>query len=105
MTLALAPHPICREFEADVLSQLRKARATMHGCPVECVECKIDGGVVVWFAGPRDGMPWRGALRFDFPMLRDKKWLADANAVSDAALGCLRFIGSKPQPLIQRAVA
>lgn len=105
---ARAPHPICRDFEADVLAQVQRAGATLHGCPVASVESTIDGAVTVWFAGSRDGVPWRGALRFEFPWLAQRRYAADSNAVAQAALQLLAAIGVKPRdqlPLIRRAGA
>lgn len=105
--MKLAPHPIAREFEADVLAQLKAEDARMHGCPVDRVECDIEGGVAVWFKGLRDGIGWEGALRLSFPWLAQRKWLGDSNAVTDAVLACLQDIGLRTAtvPLIQRAVS
>jgi hypothetical protein len=89
---ALAPAAICRDFEADVLARLARHGATMHGCPVEAVECRLDGAVVAWFAGRRDGIAWRGALRFGFPWLHQRRLLADAGAVTEVALQLLDAI-------------
>lgn len=109
MTLApLAPHPICRDFEADVLGQLRKARATLHGCPVAAVGVTLDGGVEIWFAGRRDGVPWRGALRFEYPWLAQRRYAADSHAVAQTALQLLATIAGGPRalrPLIERGDA
>jgi transposase len=103
---ALAPASICRDFEADVLARLVARRATLHGCPVVAVECRLDGGVVVWFAGLRDGARWRGAIRFTLPWLAERKVLADAAAVSEVALRLLATIPFDHElPLIQRASA
>ena len=100
----LADGGIYRDFEADVLERLRKHNATMHGCPVERVECKLDGSIAIWFCGSRDGVFWRGALRLDYPLLEQKNLLADAYAVSETALQILARIGVKTSaPLIQRA--
>ena len=100
----LADGEIYRDFEADVLERLRSHKATMHGCPIERVECKLDGSIAVWFSGPRDGAFWRGALRLDYPLLVQKKWLADVVAVSETVLQLLSKIGVKSSaPLIQRA--
>lgn len=101
--LPLAIGGIHREFEADVLANLVRHKATMHGCPVWKVESKLDGGIAVWFKGVRQGVEWSGALRFNFPLLRDKKWLGDVNAVSETALKLLDKIAADNQPLIQRA--
>jgi hypothetical protein len=99
-----APAAICRDFEADVLERLRGRRATMHGCPVEAVECRLDGGVAIWFAGPRNGVAWRGALRFDLPWLAQKGLLADPSAVSDVALRLLDTISlDAATPLVARS--
>lgn len=95
---------IHRDFEADVLANLVRHKAMMHGCPVWKIESKLDGGIAIWFQGLRDGVHWEGALRFNFPLLRDKKWLGDVNAVVDTALQLLDTI-PKNQPLIQRAQA
>jgi hypothetical protein len=103
---ALAPAGLAREFEADVTARLKQSRATLHGCPVEAVECKIDGAIVVWFAGMRDGVAWRGALRFSFPWLHQRKFLADSSAVSDVALRLLERLAvpaGERARLIQRA--
>jgi hypothetical protein len=104
--LPLAQDGIYRDFEADVLQELVRHRAKLHGCPVEKVECKLDGGVAVWFSGPRDGSFWRGALRFNFPMLRDKKWLGDVTAIVETTLQMLAQISLRDsQPIIVRAGA
>ena len=97
----LAPGGVFRDFESDVLDRLKAHAARMHGCPVEAVECASDGGVRIWFSGIRDGLRWRGALRFNFPFLRDRKWLGDPVAVSETALKLLGGI-STPYPLIER---
>jgi hypothetical protein len=101
----LAPHPICRDFEADVLTRLRRHRATLHGCPVDAVACAIDGSVVIWFAGPRHGVPWRGALRFSLPWLGQHRLLADPVAVTETALQLLARISRDDgaAPVICRA--
>jgi hypothetical protein len=101
----LAPAAICREFEADVLAQLAQAGAAMHGCPVVSVECRLDGSVAIWFAGARDGARWRGALRFSFPWLSQRKFAADAGAVTQIALQLLDSVSLRAAPLIQRATA
>lgn len=102
--LPLATGGIHREFEADVLANLVRHKCTLHGCPVWKIESKLDGGIAVWFKGPRDGIEWSGALRFNFPLLVDKKWLGDVNAVVETTLKLLDTI-PKNQPLIQRAQA
>lgn len=105
---ALAPAGLAREFEADVLTQLNQEGAALHGCPVVTVECRLDGAVVVWFAGMRDGVAWRGALRFSLPWLHQRRFLADSNAVSDVALQLLADIAvpaCERVPLIQRAAS
>lgn len=104
--LPLAEGGIFRDFEADVLQELVRHKAKLHGCPVEKVECKLDGSVAVWFSGPRDGSFWRGALRFNFPLLKDKKWLGDVTAIVEAALQMLEAISFKEsQPMLIRARA
>jgi hypothetical protein len=103
---ALAPAELARAFEADVLTQLKQEGAALHGCPVATVACKLDGAVVVWFAGMRDGVAWRGALRFGFPWLHQRKFLADSTAVSDVALQLLADIAVPARdraPMIRRA--
>ena len=102
-TARLAPAAICRDFEADVLAQLRRAGARMHGCAVESVECRLDGGVVVWFAGVRDGVAWRGALRFGFPWLHQRTFAGDAGAVTEVALQLLETVSLGDAALIHRA--
>lgn len=99
----LAFGEIHREFELDVLSGLVKHKAEMHGCPVWKIESKLDGSLAVWFKGPRDGVEWSGALRFNFPLLRDKKWLGDVNACVESTLQLLEQIGRDKAPFIQRA--
>ncbi len=99
----LAIGGIHREFEADVLANLIRHQAQMHGCPVSRVDSKLDGSMAIWFSGPRDGVEWSGALRFNFPLLRDKKWLGDVNACVEATLQLLEQVGRGNQPLIQRA--
>jgi hypothetical protein len=102
----LAPHPICRDFEADVLARLARRRASLHGCPVEAVACKLDGSIVIWFAGPRDGVAWRGALRFSLPWLGQHRLLADPVAVTETALALLaRISAGAAAPLAQRTSA
>lgn len=106
--LALAPHDIARAFEADVLASLRRHGARMHGCPVESVEFKIDGGTVVWFSGIREGAHWRGALRFSYQTLHQAGVISakvDSEIVAEVALKCLAEIGLEKmaKPLIQRA--
>ena len=98
--VALAPHPVAREFEADVLARLRRADARMHGCVVVGVEAKIDGAVAIWFAGPRDGKPWRGALRLSFPWLHQRGYAADSSAVTEVALQLLDALvrNAAPKP-------
>lgn len=99
----LAEGGIHRDFEAHVLADLKRHDARMHGCPVSRVESKLDGSIAVWFKGPRPGCEmWEGALRFNFPLLRDKKWLGDTNAVVETALKLLAPI-RHPSPVIQRA--
>lgn len=101
----LAIGGIHRDFEADVLQELKRHKATMHGCPVWKVESKLDGGVAVWFKGMRDGIEWSGALRLNFPLLHEKKWLGDVTAVSETALALLEHVSLREnQKLIQRAV-
>jgi hypothetical protein len=101
----LATGEIHREFEADVLADLVRHKAAMHGCPVWKVESKLDGGIAVWFRGPRPGLAnWEGALRFNFPFVQDKKLLGDVNAVVETTLQLLADVAAKDtQPLIQRA--
>jgi len=41
------------------------------------------GPTVAWFAGRRDGVAWRGALRFSLPWLHQRKLLADPGAVTE----------------------
>jgi len=100
---ALAPAAICRDFEADMLTRLRRHGATMHGCRAEAVECRLDGALVAWFAGRRDGIAWRGALRFSFPWLHQRKLLADPAAMTEVALQLLAAIARREAPLIERA--
>ncbi|MEJ0071213.1 MAG: hypothetical protein WDO24_23480 [Pseudomonadota bacterium] len=73
--------------------------------PVASVECRLDGGVAIWFAGVRDGAAWRGALRFSFPWLEQRKFAADAGAVTEVALQLLETVSLRDTPLIQRAAA
>lgn len=102
--LGLAVGGIHRDFEQDVLENLERHRATMHGCPVWKVESKIDGALAVWFRGPRDGIDWSGALRFNFTYLKDKYLLADVNACVETVLQLLADIAKRgTQPLIERA--
>lgn len=101
----LAIGGIHRDFEADVLQELKRHKATMHGCPIWKVESKLDGGVAVWFKGIRDGIEWSGAVRLNFPLLHQKKWLGDVTAVVETALILLQEISLKSdQKLIQHAV-
>lgn len=105
--LARAPAAICRDFEADVLGRLLRHRASLHGCPVEAVECRLDGGVAIWFAGARDGMRWRGALRFSLPWLAQRNFLADSSAVAEIALQLLDAIAvpaSERLPVVRPAM-
>lgn len=100
----LAIGEIHREFELDVLAKLKQHDARMHGCPVWKVESKLDGGIAIWFKGPRQHDPnWTGALRFNFPLLAEKKWLGDVNAVAETALKLLDNIRKDTQPLLLRA--
>lgn len=103
--LPLAKGGIYRDFEADVLSELKRHQAMMHRCPVTRVECKLDGGIAVWFKGPRPGVEmWEGALRFNFPLLKDKHLLADVNAIVETVLQMLYHIAQREdRPLIERA--
>lgn len=102
--IPLASGGIFRDFESDVLAQLVRHNAEMHGCPVWKVECKLDGAVAVWFHGLRDEHHWEGALRFNFPLLRDKKWLGDVNAVTETTLHLLDKIRQDaPRKLVERA--
>lgn len=102
--LPLAQGGIHRDFEADVLADLMRHGAKMHGCPVSRVECKLDGGVAVWFKGPRPPLLfWEGALRFSYPMLKDRHLLADTTAVVETVLQMLQHIARETQPVIQRA--
>jgi hypothetical protein len=106
--MAFRPQPLAtgeihREFELDVLAELARHRATLHGCPVLRVESKLDGSIAVWFGGPRDGVEWwEGAIKVNFPLLKDKKWLADTNAIVEATLQFIALL-AKPAPLIERA--
>lgn len=94
-----------RDFEADVLDNLVKHKASMHGCPVWKVEVKQDGGIAVWFHGARDGTWWEGALKFSYPLLAQKKWAWDINAVTETALRISERAteASRGQAFIQRA--
>lgn len=103
--LAQAPDGIHREFEADLLAYLQKYDARMHGCPVWRVESKLDGSLAIWFKGPRQGMEWSGAFRFNFVDLQDKHLLGNVEACGDAALKLIDHQGIRHDktPLIQRA--
>lgn len=103
--LPLAQGGIYRDFESDVLAQLIKHDARMHGCPVTRVECKLDGSIAVWFKGPRPGVAmWEGALKANLPILEQKKAFADVNATTEIILQILDNIAAKDQqPIIQRA--
>jgi hypothetical protein len=51
----------------------------------------------VWFAGPRDGLHWQGAVRFNLPWLQDKKLLGNPNALTEITLQILSHIeGNRP---------
>jgi hypothetical protein len=101
----LAEGGIYRDFEADVLAYLQKHDARMHGCPVWKVECKLDGGLAVWFKGLRQGIEWSGAFRFNFVDLKNKHLLGNVEACGDAALKLIDHEGIRHEktPLIQRA--
>lgn len=95
---------IYRDFEADVLQRMNKHHATLHGCPIYRVACKLDGSVSFRFKGLRDGMEWEGGLNVNLPLLEQKKAFADPEAVTQTALAILDRLGSQAsQPLIQRA--
>lgn len=103
--IGLAPAGIHREFEADLLAYLQKYNCRMHGCPVWKVESKIDGSLAIWFKGPRSGVIWEGAFKFNFPDLKDKHLLGNVEACGEAAMKLIDGAGIRHDkaPLIQRA--
>lgn len=103
--LPLAEGTQYRDFESEVLEGLKRHGAAMHGCPIWKVEVKKDGGIAIWFKGPRDGIEWEGALKFSFPLLNQRKWAWDVSAVTNCALqlAARATEQSKGQRFFQRA--
>lgn len=99
----LAIGTVHREFEAHVLSDLIRHDARMHGCPVWKVESKLDGAMAIWFKGPRNGLEWSGALRFEYPLLVEKHWAGDVNAIVETTLQLLDKVKRDTQPALIRA--
>jgi hypothetical protein len=99
---AAIPNGWARDFEADVLEQLVKHGACYHGCSVQRVKANIDGSVSAFFAGVRDGIEWEGGLRFNLPLLQEKKWLGDSTAMAETILKVLNGV-AKPAPLLVKA--
>ena len=95
---------IQHEFAQAVLEILQKWRAEMHGCPIWKVEPFLDGTVAIWFKGPRDGIEWQGALRFNAKSLLDYHVMGDPQGVAQLVLQMLDDIKRRgPQKLIEKA--
>lgn len=103
--VALADGGVHRDFEADLLEYLQKHDCRMHGCPVWKIESKMDGSLAIWFKGPRSGVEWSGAFKFNFVDLEAKHLLGNVQACGDAAFQLIEHAGIRHErtPLIQRA--
>ena len=93
-----APRTIHHDFEEDVLERLQKLGASACGVPVVGVHAALDGSVKVMCEGvDQVGRPRKFALRFNLPLLAQRKYLGDPIAVSEVA--CQLLAGATPAQL------
>lgn len=78
------------DFTADVMSKLVQKNIRLHGELPSSIEINFDGGMKVWFAGHKDGKPWRAALS----LVPDSTMAANIAAGNSDIISeaCLQFI-------------